>query len=62
MSTLKSTSTPELVPRTPIVVDGRTFNPAVCAGLHGNDIVDDSAEHFCVHDWANYWGNQTRPN
>lgn len=56
MSTQKSTSPPELVPRTPIVVNGRTFNPTVC--IHS---IDPDVEHTCVHDWNRYWGNQLRP-
>ncbi len=46
---------PELVPRTPIVVGSRMFNPAKC--IHGLD----PQEHKCAHDWRCYWGNQKRP-
>lgn len=46
----------ELVPRTPIVINGRSFNPSKC--IHS----DPDGPHECAHDWRRYWGNQNRPN
>ncbi|ASR77124.1 head-tail connector protein [Mycobacterium phage MyraDee] len=46
---------PELVPQTPVLINGRLFNPARC--VHD---VDPDAPHVCVHDWRVYWGQQTR--
>lgn len=48
---------PELVPRTPIVVGGRVFDPKQCN--HDSDTHGDET-HYCVHDWRRYWGNQKR--
>ncbi|MGZ6053972.1 MAG: hypothetical protein ACXWOV_00165 [Isosphaeraceae bacterium] len=52
----------EFVPRTPIVITGRTFNPPACRHLDPNDgTLDTTGEpHQCVHDWRTYWGNQKR--
>jgi hypothetical protein len=55
----------ELVPYTPIVISGKMFNPAACAGGVHRDAADDGTlediPHTCVHDWRVYWGQQTRP-
>ena len=51
---------PELVPQTPVFINGRLFNPQTC--VHGEDYSGDAnGEHHCVHDWRVYWGNQNRP-
>lgn len=58
MSQYKGSGDPdkeELVPHTPIVVNGRTFNPKTCV-----DSADPNVPHVCVHDWSFYWGNQNR--
>jgi hypothetical protein len=52
----------EFVPKTPIVVTGRMFNPSFCiAKLHLDAGTEDADQnHVCVHDWRVYWGNQKR--
>jgi hypothetical protein len=52
----------ELVPRTPIVISGVTFNPKACVHVDTEDLTGDAiGHHSCVHDWRCYWGNQNRP-
>lgn len=50
----------EFVPRTPIVINGNTFNPTACRHLDPNDGTLTDGDHVCAHDWRTYWGNQKR--
>lgn len=51
-----STDRSELVSKTPIYINGKRFDPAVCVSSSAHP----DTPHQCVHDWRCYWGNQDR--